>query len=252
MLEIKGLQVAYRGVPALHDVGLVVNRGEIVTLIGTNGAGKTTTLKAISGVVRAARGEILLEGERIESLGPDQIVARGIAHVPEGRRVFPQLSVHDNLTVGAHLVRDGKAIKRVLERVYAMFPRLAERSRQFGETLSGGEQQMLALGRAMMSQPKILMLDEPSLGLAPMVVEEVAKAVLELRKTGVTVLLVEQNATLALAMCDRGYVLENGRVTLTDTGAALQRNPRVITSYLGGQAADRTVEVPTAYGAVSE
>ncbi|MFM9884337.1 MAG: ABC transporter ATP-binding protein [Burkholderiales bacterium] len=246
MLELNGVQVAYRGVPALHDVSLVVNRGEIVTLIGTNGAGKTTTLKAISGVVRAARGAIMLEGERIESLGPDQIVARGVAHVPEGRRVFPQLSVLDNLTVGAHLVKDGKAIKRVLAQVFAMFPRLAERSRQFGETLSGGEQQMLALGRAMMSQPKILMLDEPSLGLAPMVVDEVANAVLELRKTGVTVLLVEQNATLALAMCDRAYVLENGRVTLTDTGTALQRNPRVITSYLGGQAADRTTEVPTA------
>ncbi len=242
MLEITHLQVAYRGVPALHDVSLMVNRGEIVTLIGTNGAGKTTTLKAISGVVRAVRGEILLEGERIESLGPDQIVARGVAHVPEGRRVFPQLSVQDNLTVGAHLVKDTKTIKGVLEQVFAMFPRLAERRRQFGETLSGGEQQMLALGRAMMSQPKILMLDEPSLGLAPMVVEEVAKAVLDLRKSGVTILLVEQNATLALAMCDRGYVLENGRVTLTDTGTALQKNPRVMTSYLGGHAADRTLE----------
>ena len=246
MLEIKGLQVAYRGVPALHDVSLIVNAGEIVTLIGTNGAGKTTTLKAISGVVRAARGEIRLEGERIESLGPDQIVARGIAHVPEGRRVFPQLSVHENLTVGAHLVKDGKEIKRALEQIFAMFPRLAERRRQLGETLSGGEQQMLALGRAMMSKPKLLMLDEPSLGLAPMVVEEVAKAVLELRKTGVTVLLVEQNATLALAMCDRGYVLENGRVTMSGTGTALQRNPRVITSYLGGHTADQSVGVPTA------
>ncbi len=245
MLEIKGLQVAYRGVPALHDVSLVVNRGEIVTLIGTNGAGKTTTLKAISGIVRAVRGEIRLDGESIESLGPDQIVARGIAHVPEGRRVFPQLSVHENLTVGAHLVKDGKEIKRVLETIFAMFPRLAERRRQLGETLSGGEQQMLALGRAMMSKPKILMLDEPSLGLAPMVVEEVAKAILDLRKTGVTVLLVEQNATLALAMCDRGYVLENGRVTLTDTGVALQRNPRVMTSYLGGHIAEPAAEVRT-------
>jgi branched-chain amino acid transport system ATP-binding protein len=246
MLELRNLQVAYRGVPALRDVSLVVNQGEIVTLIGTNGAGKTTTLKAISGVVRASHGEILLEGERIEALGADQIVARGIAHVPEGRRVFPQLSVQENLTVGAHLVKDGKEIKRVLERIFAMFPRLAERRRQMGETLSGGEQQMLALGRAMMSKPKILMLDEPSLGLAPMVVEEVAKAVLELRRTGVTVLLVEQNATLALAMCDRGYVLENGRVTMTDTGTALQRNPRVITSYLGGHAAESAVGVRTA------
>jgi branched-chain amino acid transport system ATP-binding protein len=227
-------------------VSLIVNVGEIVTLIGTNGAGKTTTLKAISGVVRAARGEIRLEGERIESLGPDQIVARGIAHVPEGRRVFPQLTVHENLTVGAHLVKDGKEIKRVLDQIFAMFPRLAERRRQLGETLSGGEQQMLALGRAMMSKPKLLMLDEPSLGLAPMVVEEVAKAVLALRKTGMTVLLVEQNATLALAMCDRGYVLENGRVTMSDTGTALQRNPRVITSYLGGHTADQSVGVQTA------
>ncbi len=245
MLELRGLQVAYKGVPALHYVSLVVNRGEIVTLIGANGAGKTTTLKAISGVVRAAHGEILLEGERIESLGPDQIVARGIAHVPEGRRVFPQLSVHENLNVGAHLVKEGRQIKRVLEQVFAMFPQLAERRRQLGETLSGGEQQMLALGRAMMSQPKLLMLDEPSLGLAPMVVEEVAKAVLALRKTGVTMLLVEQNATLALAMCDRGYVLENGRVTLTDSGPALQRNPQVIASYLGLQAVEKAVEVRT-------
>lgn len=246
MLELKHLQVAYRGVLALHDVSLIVHRGEIVTLIGTNGTGKTTTLKAISGLVRATQGKILLEGERIEALGPDQIVARGIAHVPEGRRVFPQLSVHENLTVGAHLVKDSKEIRRVLDEVFAMFPRLAERRRQLGETLSGGEQQMLALGRAMMSKPRLLMLDEPSLGLAPMVVEEVAKAVLALRKTGVTVLLVEQNATLALAMCDRGYVLEHGRVTLSDTGTALQRNPRVISSYLGGGVADDRVEVRTA------
>ena len=242
-LEIRGLQVVYKGVPALHDVSLVVNRGEIVTLIGANGAGKTTTLKAISGVVRPSRGDILLEGADVVALGPDQIVARGIAHVPEGRRVFPQLSVQENLTVGAHLVRDASAFKRGLEQVFTMFPRLAERRRQLGETLSGGEQQMLALGRAMMSRPKILMLDEPSLGLAPMVVEEVAKAVLALRKTGVTILLVEQNATLALAMCDRGYVLENGRVTLTDSGEALQCNPGVIASYLGGHATDRMTEV---------
>ena len=236
MLEISGLQVAYKGIPALHGVSLAVKTGEIVTLIGANGAGKTTTLKAVSGIVRPSGGEIRFEDQRIDALSADKIVARGIAHVPEGRRVFPQLSVHDNLIAGAHLVRDSGKIKSVLEQVFAMFPRLLERRRQFAETLSGGEQQMLALGRAMMSQPRLLMLDEPSLGLAPLVVEEVARAVLALRETGVTILLVEQNAQLALAMCDRGYVLENGRVILSDRGATLRRDPKVIASYLGGNA----------------
>lgn len=236
MLEIQRLQVNYNGVPALAEVTLNVAAGEIVTLIGGNGAGKSTTLKAISGLVRPVSGTIRFEGESVVGLGADRIVARGIAHVPEGRRVFPQLSVHDNLIAGGHLVRDKRVLQSTLERVFAMFPRLREREQQAAETLSGGEQQMLALGRAMMSQPRLLMLDEPSLGLAPMMVEEVAKAILRLRRSGVTVLLVEQNAQLALAMCDRGYVLENGRIVMSDRGSVLQRDPRVIASYLGGGA----------------
>lgn len=244
MLEITRLQVSYNGVPALADVTLNVAAGEIVTLIGGNGAGKSTTLKAISGLVRPAGGTIQFDGDSVVGLSADRIVARGIAHVPEGRRVFPQLSVHDNLIAGGHLVRDKRALQSTLERVFSMFPRLLERRRQLAETLSGGEQQMLALGRAMMSQPRLLMLDEPSLGLAPMMVEEVAKAILRLRRSGVTVLLVEQNAQLALAMCDRGYVLESGRIVMSDRGSALQRDPRVIASYLGGGAERSFINEP--------
>jgi branched-chain amino acid transport system ATP-binding protein len=234
MLEIERLAVSYGEVAALRDVSLTINKAEIVTLIGGNGAGKTTTLKTVSGLLSPAAGDIRFEGQSIVGLSPDRIVALGIAQVPEGRHVFPQLSVENNLVVGAYLVREPAVIRDTLDQVYAMFPRLKERRRQLGETLSGGEQQMLALGRAIMSRPRLMLLDEPSLGLAPRVVEEVAKAILAFRRSGVTILLVEQNARVALALSERGYVIETGRVVLSDDSASLKRNPRVIESYLGG------------------
>jgi branched-chain amino acid transport system ATP-binding protein len=234
MLEIERLEVGYGEATAVRDVSLHVAQGEIVTLIGGNGAGKTTTLRAISGLLRPRAGTIRFEGVPIADLSPDRIVALGIAQVPEGRHVFPALSVEDNLKVGAHLVRGAKLMRDGLERVYAMFPPLKERRRQRGETLSGGEQQMVALGRAIMSRPRLLLLDEPSLGLAPRIVEEVAKAVIAFRASGVTILLVEQNARLALAISERGYIIETGRVVFSDSAAALKANPMVIESYLGG------------------
>jgi branched-chain amino acid transport system ATP-binding protein len=234
MLEIERLAVSYGEVAALRDVSLTINKAEIVTLIGGNGAGKTTTLKTVSGLLSPVAGDIRFEGQSIVGLSPDRIVALGIAQVPEGRHVFPQLSVENNLVVGAYLVREPAVIRDTLDQVYAMFPRLKERRRQWGETLSGGEQQRLALGRAIMSRPRLMLLDEPSLGLAPRVVEEVAKAILAFRRSGVTILLVEQNARVALALSERGYVIETGRVVLSDDSASLKRNPRVIESYLGG------------------
>src|SRR5262245_23700510 len=238
MLEIEHLEVAYGEATAVRDVSLSIKQGEIVTLIGGNGAGKTTTLRTISGLLRPRAGTIRFEGATITGLPPDRIVALGIGQVPEGRHLFPELSVEDNLRVGAHLVRNAKLVRDGLERVYAMFPRLKERRRQRGETLSGGEQQMVALGRAMMGRPRLLLLDEPSLGLAPRIVEEVAKAVLVFRASGITILLVEQNARVALAVSERGYIIETGRIILSDNAAALKTNPRVIESYLGGVRTD--------------
>ena len=234
MLEIERLAVSYGEVTALRDVSLTINQGEIVTLIGGNGAGKTTTLKTISGLLAPSAGSIRFEGESIVGLSPDRIVASGIVQVPEGRHVFPRLSVEDNLYVGAYLVRDSSHVRDILDKVYAMFPQLKERRRQLGETLSGGEQQMLSLGRAIMARPRLMLLDEPSLGLAPRIVEEVAKAIIAFRRSGMTILLVEQNARVALAISKRGYVLETGRVVLSGDCAALKRNPGVIASYLGG------------------
>jgi len=234
MLEIERLAVSYGEVAALRDVSLTINKGEIVTLIGGNGAGKTTTLKTVSGLLAPTAGSIRFQGQSIVGLSPDRIVALGIAQVPEGRHVFPQLSVENNLIVGSYLVRDPAVVRNTLDQVYAMFPQLKERQRQLGETLSGGEQQMLALGRAIMSRPRLMLLDEPSLGLAPRVVEEVAKAILAFRRSGMTILLVEQNARVALALSERGYVIETGRVVLSDDSASLKRNPRIIESYLGG------------------
>ena len=234
MLEVERLVVSYGEVAALRDVSLTINKAEIVTLIGGNGAGKTTTLKTISGLLAPTTGDIRFEGQSIVGLSPDRIVALGISQVPEGRHVFPQLSVENNLIVGSYLIRDPAVVRDTLDQVYAMFPQLKERRRQLGETLSGGEQQMLALGRAIMSRPRLMLLDEPSLGLAPRVVEEVAKAILAFRRSGVTILLVEQNARVALALSERGYVIETGRVVLSDDSASLKRNPRVIESYLGG------------------
>ena len=234
MLEIERLAVGYGEVTALRDVSLTINQGEFVTLIGGNGAGKTTTLKTISGLLAPSTGSIRFEGESIVGLSPDRIVASGIVQVPEGRHVFPRLSVEDNLYVGAYLVRDASQVRDILDKVYAMFPQLKERRRQLGETLSGGEQQMLALGRAIMARPRLMLLDEPSLGLAPRIVEEVAKAIIAFRRSGMTILLVEQNARVALAISKRGYVLETGRIVLSGDSAALKRNPGVIASYLGG------------------
>jgi branched-chain amino acid transport system ATP-binding protein len=234
MLEIEHLEVTYGEAPAVRDVSLRVEKGEIVTLIGGNGAGKTTTLRAISGLLRPSAGAIRFEGTSLTGLTPDRIVALGVSQVPEGRHVFPRLSVEDNLKVGAYLVRDLKLMRDGLERVYTMFPPLKERRRQRGETLSGGEQQMLALGRAIMARPRLLLLDEPSLGLAPQIVEKVAQAVIAFRASGMTVLLVEQNARVALAISKRGYIIETGTIILSDSAAALKANPRVIESYLGG------------------
>jgi branched-chain amino acid transport system ATP-binding protein len=236
MLDIEKLEVCFGDVQVLAGVSLQIKRGELVALVGSNGAGKTTLLKTISGLVRPARGAIDFDGNSLIGLSADAIVARGIAHVPEGRRIFPQLSVDENLRVGAHLVRDAKTMLSRLEDVYRLFPHLKERQRQSGDTLSGGEQQMLALGRAMMSRPRLLLLDEPSLGLAPLVVMEVARTIPVFRQEGVSVLLVEQNATLALTLCDRGYVMERGQIVLSDTVTNLRNNPKVMQSYLGGAA----------------
>jgi branched-chain amino acid transport system ATP-binding protein len=238
MLEIEALVVNYDEIEVLHGVSLRVTDGEIVSLIGANGAGKTTTLKAISGVVKPRSGTIRFRGNSLERLAPDAIVSCGIAHVPEGRRIFPELTVEENLKVGGHLVAESRRLKTTLAEVYELFPRLKERRLQSGGTLSGGEQQMLALGRAMMSQPRLLLLDEPSLGLAPRIVSEVVRAVRAFRTKGVTILLVEQNAALALSLADRGYVMERGRITLANTAASLRRNPEVVASYLGNAQQD--------------
>jgi branched-chain amino acid transport system ATP-binding protein len=220
----------------LRGVSLEVRRGEIVTLIGANGAGKSTTLKTVSGLLAPRSGTIEFDGHAIAGQSPDVIVAMGLVQVPEGRRVFPELSVEDNLRAGAYLVRKRATVTRTLTEVYRRFPRLAERRRQFAGTLSGGEQQMLAFGRAMMAQPKLLMLDEPSLGLAPLMVEEVMRSIRAFRESGVTVFLVEQNANLALRLADRAYVMETGTITMSDTGARLLADERVRASYLGATA----------------
>jgi branched-chain amino acid transport system ATP-binding protein len=242
MLEIDALDVRFGEVQVLAGVNIRVGQGEIVSLIGANGAGKTTLLKTISGLVRPTAGRIAFDGASLVGLTPDAIVARGIAHVPEGRRIFPQLNVHENLRVGAHLVRDAQKMKSQLERVYSLFPLLKERRKQSGQTLSGGEQQMLALGRAMMSEPRLLLLDEPSLGLAPLVLLEVARTIPIFREEGVSILLVEQNANLALALSQHGYVLERGSITLSDTATNLRNNPKIIESYLGGNVGDGAAE----------
>jgi branched-chain amino acid transport system ATP-binding protein len=227
---------AYDDVVCLHGVSLEVRRGEIVTLIGANGAGKSTTLKTISGLLVPRSGTIELEGRPIAGRSPDAIVALGLVHVPEGRRVFPELSVEDNLRAGAYLIAERAAVRTTLAEVYGRFPRLAERRRQLAGTLSGGEQQMLAFGRAMMSRPRLLMLDEPSLGLAPLMVEEVMRSIRVFRDSGVTVFLIEQNANLALRLADRAYVIETGTITMTGSGAALLADERVRASYLGAKA----------------
>jgi branched-chain amino acid transport system ATP-binding protein len=235
MLRLDNVSAGYGAVTALRNVDIIVEAGEVVALIGSNGAGKSTALRTVSGLVRPTAGSIEFQGEAITNLSPEQIVARGIVHVPEGRRVFPRLSVHQNLTVGAHSPRAHGKENATRERVFELFPRLYERRRQLAGSLSGGEQQMLAFGRAMMAQPVLLMLDEPSLGLAPIIVEEIAKAIDYFRETGVTILLVEQNAELALTLATRGYVIETGSIVLADSSESLLENPKVWASYLGEQ-----------------
>jgi branched-chain amino acid transport system ATP-binding protein len=233
VLEVKNLSVNYGVISALHDVSFSIQRGDIVTLIGGNGAGKTTTLRAISGLVKAASGEVTHEGESITNLPAHKLVARGLAHVPEGRMIFANLTVKENLRMGAYLRRDDFTPE--LNYVFTVFPRLKEREQQVAGTLSGGEQQMLAIARALMSKPKFLMLDEPSLGIAPILVKTIFEKIVEInREQGITILLVEQNANLALEISQYGYVLETGRILLQDTAAALKQNPRVKSAYLGG------------------
>ena len=232
MLELQDLATYYWKIRALHEISLRVEPGEVVALIGANGAGKTTTLRTISGLLRPRAGRIRFAGRDITGWAPDRIVSAGIAHCPEGRQVFAEMTVHENLEMGAYTRRD--SIIGDLERVYDLFPRLRERTHQQAGSLSGGEQQMLAIGRALMSNPTLLLFDEPSLGLAPVLVHEVARAIRALNALGKTVLLVEQNAEVAFAVAHRGYVLENGRIVLTGTITELASDDRVRQAYLGG------------------
>jgi branched-chain amino acid transport system ATP-binding protein len=232
LLEIEGLVVLYGRVEALHGIDLSVEEGEIVTLIGSNGAGKTTTVRSISGLVPASAGRIMLGGKQISGLSAPEIVKRGIGHSPEGRHVFPRLTVRDNLEMGAYLRRD-KEVKKDLERVFNLFPRLLERDSQLAGTLSGGEQQMLAMGRAMMTHPRVLLLDEPSLGLSPVLVDTIFQVISELHSEGTTILLIEQNALMALRTASRGYVMETGNIVQSDKADTLLESPEVRRAYLG-------------------
>nr|WP_317326081.1 ABC transporter ATP-binding protein [uncultured Flavonifractor sp.] len=233
MLKVNNINVYYGAIHAIKDVSFEVNDGEIVTLIGANGAGKSTTLQTVSGLLRSRTGSIEFMGKDIGAVPPDKLVAHGLAQVPEGRRVFLQMTVEENLEMGA-FTQPPSTIAPNLEKVYAQFPRLKERRKQVAGTLSGGEQQMLAMGRALMSNPKLLMLDEPSMGLAPILVEQIFDIIQQLHKAGTTILLVEQNAQMALSVADRGYVLETGRVTLSGPGKTLLANEGVKKAYLGG------------------
>lgn len=233
MLELHDVEVYYGSIRALKGVSLTVADGELVTLIGSNGAGKSTTLKTISGLLRPKGGRVQYRGQPIDRLPPHQIVALGISHCPEGRHIFGRLTVAENLRLGAVRRRDPDGIRQDRERVYELFPVLKERSRQLAGTLSGGEQQMLAIGRALMSRPKLLLLDEPSLGLAPLLVAAIFDTIQQLKHAGTTILLVEQNARLALGIADRGYVMETGRIILAETASELKANPQVEHTYLG-------------------
>jgi branched-chain amino acid transport system ATP-binding protein len=234
MLVLDEVDVFYGPVKALHGVSLEVRPGEIVTLVGSNGAGKTTTLKTASGVLAPAKGRVVLAGEDVTGLPAHALVRRGLAHVPEGRRIFSALTVRENLEMGGYTVRDRRALAAGIDRAFSLFPRLAERARQPAGTLSGGEQQMLAIGRALLARPRLLLLDEPSLGLAPLLVQEIFREIARIaREDGVTILLVEQNAHLALACAGRGYVLETGRIVLCDRCETLLDHPQVKEAYLG-------------------
>lgn len=231
ILEVKNLHVSYGGIQAVKDISFDVPKGEVVTLIGANGAGKSSTLRSIVGLVKPERGSIQFEGTELGGLSTDQIVSKGITLVPEGRRVFPDLTVLENLKIGAYMRKD--SLDEDLKWVHDLFPRLKERSWQLAGTLSGGEQQMLAIGRALMSKPDLIMMDEPSLGLAPIIVQGVFDIIHEINKQGVTILLVEQNANMALKAANKGYVMETGRITLTGTGMELLENEEVKAAYLG-------------------
>ena len=233
LLELRGVEVAYGDLPALRGVSVSVETGETLSVVGANGAGKTTMLRAISGLMRPRAGQILLDGERMDSLPSHAIVARGVVQVPEGRKIFPSLTVLENLELGSYIAAAKARRREGLEQVFGLFPRLKERERQAAGTMSGGEQQMLAIGRALMARPRLLMLDEPSLGLAPIVVKEIFRIIGEINRLGTTVLLVEQNTRQALALSRRGYVLENGRVALEGSGAELLDNEHVKRAYLG-------------------
>lgn len=231
ILEIKDLNVAYGGIQAVRGISFEVNEGEVVTLIGANGAGKSSTLRSIVGLVKPAGGNILFQGKELSGMGTEDIVSNGITLVPEGRRVFVNLTVYENLKMGAYMRKDN--LDQDLEWVYGLFPRLKERSWQSAGTLSGGEQQMLAIARALMSRPKLIMMDEPSLGLAPIIVQGVFDIISEINRQGVTILLVEQNANMALKAADRAYVMETGRITMTGTGQELSENEEIRAAYLG-------------------
>ncbi|GAA3026739.1 ABC transporter ATP-binding protein [Tetragenococcus solitarius] len=233
MLEVENLSVRYGMIQAVHDISFQVNQGEIVTLVGANGAGKTTILRTISGLVRAYSGHIFFEQQEINKKAPQKIVAKGLSQVPEGRHVFHGLTVFENLEMGAFLQK-GKQQKEALDQVFSKFPVLKERRNQDAATLSGGEQQMLAMGRALMSKPKLLLLDEPSMGLAPIFIKEIFSTIEEIKKQGTTVLLIEQNAQMALSIADRGYVLESGKIVLQGTGKELADSDEVKKAYLGG------------------
>ncbi len=233
MLKVENLVVSYGGIEALKGISLEVPDGKIVTLIGANGAGKSTLLRSIIGLVKVASGEITYNDKKINGLNSQKIVQTGITLVPEGRRVFPNLSVLENLKIGAYMRSDNDEIEKDINWVYELFPRLKERSWQMAGTLSGGEQQMLAVGRALMCRPKLMMMDEPSLGLAPLIIKDIFRIIREINKQGMTILLIEQNANMALKIADKAYVLETGNITMQGTGSELLENPEVAAAYLG-------------------
>ncbi|MFC4802394.1 ABC transporter ATP-binding protein [Neobacillus sp. GCM10023253] len=234
MLKVNDINVYYGNIHALKGVSLDINQGEIVTLIGANGAGKSTLLKTLSGLLRPKNGEIVFEGEHVAGKVPQLIVKRGISQVPEGRRVFANMSVEENLELGAYLRKDRKGIQEDFEKIYQLFPRLLERKKQLSGTLSGGEQQMLAMGRALMARPRLLLLDEPSMGLAPLLVKTIFQIIEEINKTGTTILLVEQNANMALSIADRAYVIETGKIVASGLAEELSASDQIRKAYLGG------------------
>jgi len=234
LLEVQDLSVSFGVIHAVKGISFTIKEGEIVTLIGANGAGKTTTMSAISGIIKYNSGDVIFNGSSITSTSPSDIVKQGIAMSPEGRQVFPQMTVKENLELGAYIIKNKKIVKHGINNAYELFPILKERESQAAGTLSGGEQQMLAVARALMGNPKLLLLDEPSLGLAPLIVKDLFNLISKIRDMGITVLLVEQNARMALAISDRGYVLETGKIVLQGKGRELMNDPKIINAYLGG------------------